>query len=165
MSKLAVPILEGRPCAYIGLQIGNLGKGMLRSFINVVLAPAFSELCTAFKSFTMKRKRKNLIEALFVLQNWEIDTRFFFFFCMDGTQNTLRKEKLVVGEVTNDDIIIPIVFRMSTQVVEVRGDVVCCLGFDQPIVGIPPVTWSGVISLWCSRWDTLEFGISVGHCG
>ena len=48
---------------------------------------------------------------------------------MDGTQNTLRKEKLVVGEVTNDDIIIPIVFRMSTQVVEVRGDVVCCLGF------------------------------------
>ena len=106
MSKSAVPILKGRPCAYIGLQIGNLGKGMLRSFINVVLAPAFSELCTAFKSFTMKRKRKNLIEALFVLKNWDIDARFFFFFfCMDGTQNTLRKEKLVVGEVTVAEIV------------------------------------------------------------
>ena len=49
------------------------------------------------KSFAIKEARKNVIEALFCLQNWEIESRFWW---LDGVDKILLSVNITVGVTT-----------------------------------------------------------------
>lgn len=121
--------LESRLGANVALQIGNLGSGIPKPLIYIVLASTFNELCLHVEILHNNARLEQLRNK---------NKNFF----IDRTQNMLCKEKLMVGEVnhgayvknwkvstiTDDNIIIPIILKMNYNVVKVKGDTIRCPG-------------------------------------
>ena len=73
-------------------RIGFLGA--VHSYTPSLVLP-WNRIAPERRSFTKKEDGKNSIDALLVMQNWEMEIKFFF---MVGTQRTSNKVKVDCGE-------------------------------------------------------------------